>query len=314
MLNVRDFTEKIISNVEKVIIGKRDAIELAMLALLCEGHILIEDVPGVGKTMLARSLAVSLGSVFKRVQFTPDLLPNDVTGVSVYNQRTSDFEFRAGPAFSNILLADEINRATPRTQSSLLECMGERQITVDGVTHLLPRPFLVMATQNPIEFEGTFPLPEAQLDRFLIRLSIGYPHLDDERAILLSQRSNHPIYSLTQVADAQSLIECQDSIHEVHVEQSVTDYMLELARGTRQHSDVLLGSSPRGSLALYRLAQALAAVRRCQFVIHDDVKHLTYYALCHRIMLKPESQLRGTRPEDVIESVMASLTVPVRSG
>jgi MoxR-like ATPase len=311
--NVKELTETIVDNVEKVIVGKRDTVELAMLVLLCEGHILIEDVPGVGKTMLARSLAVSLGCSFKRVQFTPDLLPNDVTGVSVYNQRTGDFEFRPGPTFANILLADEINRATPRTQSSLLECMGERQVTVDGVTHKLARPYLVMATQNPVEFEGTFPLPEAQLDRFFVRLDIGYPSLEDERAILDSQRLSHPIDSLTQVTDAQALIECQDAIGGIHVERSVVDYILAVARGTREHRDVALGASPRGSLALYRLAQSMAAVRGRNFVIPDDVKGLARYVLSHRIIMKPESQLRGTRQEEVVESVMESLEVPIRS-
>ena len=311
--NVKEFTETVISNVENVIVGKRDTIELAILVLLCEGHILIEDVPGVGKTMLARSLAVSLGCSFKRVQFTPDLLPNDVTGVSVYNQRTGDFEFRPGPTFANILLADEINRATPRTQSSLLECMGEGQVTVDGVTHQLSKPFLVMATQNPVEFEGTFPLPEAQLDRFFIRLDIGYPSLDDERAILDSQKLSHPIDSLTQVTNAESLIECQNAIGEVHVERSVEDYILAVVRGTREHRDVALGASPRGSLALFRLSQSMAAARGRSFVLPDDVKHLARYVLAHRIIMKPESQLRGTRQEEVVESVMASLEVPIRS-
>jgi MoxR-like ATPase len=246
--NIRELAEAIVANVERVIVGKREAIELAVVAMLCEGHILIEDVPGVGKTMLARALAISLGASFKRVQFTPDLLPNDVTGVSVYNQKTGEFEFRAGPAFANVLLADEVNRATPRTQSSLLECMGERQVTVDGVTRGLPRPFLVLATQNPVEYEGTFPLPEAQLDRFLLRLRLGYPTLEDERQVLTNLRRAHPIDALGQVADAERLVAAQAEVREVHVEDAVRDYILTVVRKTREHPDVALGYNlTRGS-------------------------------------------------------------------
>lgn len=312
-LSVRDLAETIIGNVEKVIVGKRPVIELTVVALLCEGHILLEDVPGVGKTMLARSLAASLGCVFRRIQFTPDLLPNDVTGVSVFNQKTQDFEFRPGPAFANILLADEVNRATPRTQSSLLECMGERQISVDGVARQLPRPFLVLATQNPVEFEGTFPLPEAQLDRFLLRLSIGYPELEDERRIIVNLRHGHPIDRLEQVADAADLISLQDAIADVHVDESIYDYVLQLVRSTRSHADVALGASPRGSLALFRAAQAMAAIRGRDFVVPDDVKYLAPFALAHRLIVKPESQLRGRSATEILSSILEATPVPVAS-
>jgi len=310
---VREFAERLAGNIEKVIVGKRPTIDLAIIALLCEGHILVEDVPGVGKTMLARALAVSIGCAFKRIQFTPDLLPNDVTGVSVYNQKTADFEFRAGPAFANIVLADEVNRATPRTQSALLECMGERQVTVDGVTRSLPRPFLVIATQNPIEYEGTFPLPEAQLDRFLLRIELGYPSMDDERAILSQQRHGHPIDSLGPVASADELIRLQDLIGDVYVEDSVRDYLLTLVRATRGHPDVLLGASPRGSLALHRASQAHAAIHGRAFVTPDDVKPIALHALPHRIVVKPESQLRGRTSVGVIRSILESVEVPLAS-
>ncbi len=311
--SVRNLAETIIENVEKVIVGKRAVIELTVVALLCEGHILLEDVPGVGKTMLARSLAASLGCVFRRIQFTPDLLPNDVTGVSVFNQKSQDFEFRPGPAFANILLADEVNRATPRTQSSLLECMGERQISVDGVARPLPRPFLVLATQNPVEFEGTFPLPEAQLDRFLLRLSIGYPEWDDERRIIVNLRHGHPIDRLEQVVDASDLLALQGAIADVHVDDSIYDYVLHLVRATRSHPDIALGASPRGSLALFRAAQALAAIRGRDFVVPDDVKYLAPFALAHRLIVKPESQLRGRSATEILSSILEAAPVPVAS-
>lgn len=309
--SVRYLAETVINNVEKVIVGKRPVIELTVVALLCEGHVLLEDVPGVGKTMLARSLAASLGCVFRRIQFTPDLLPNDVTGVSIFNQKTQDFEFRPGPAFANILLADEVNRATPRTQSSLLECMGERQISVDGVTRPLPRPFLVLATQNPVEFEGTFPLPEAQLDRFLLRLTIGYPDYEDERRIVINLRHGHPVDRLEPVADASELLACQQTIADVHVDDSLGDYVLQLVRATRSHPDVALGASPRGTLALFKAAQALAAIRGRDFVIPDDVKYLAPFALAHRLILRPESQLRGRSGTEIIQEILASTPVPV---
>ncbi len=293
MNRIADFARLVADNVERVIVGKREAIELLLVALLCDGHVLIEDVPGVGKTMLARALAISLGGTFKRLQCTPDLLPNDVTGVSVYNQKTGEFEFRPGPVFVNVLLADELNRATPRTQSALLECMGEAQVTVDGVTHPLPRPFLVLATQNPIEYEGTFPLPEAQLDRFFMRVRLGYPTQDEERQIVQNLRRRHPIESLTQVADGRQVPELQAEVWEVHIDDSVQDYILRLVQATRTHPDLALGASPRGTLALSKAAQALAAIRGRDFVLPDDVKVLAAPVLEHRLIVSPESSLRG---------------------
>jgi MoxR-like ATPase len=302
--SLRAFCDRLAANVERVIVGKRDVIDLVIVALLVEGHILLEDVPGTGKTMLARAFAVSLGGTFKRIQFTPDLLPNDVIGVSVYNQKTQEFEFRAGPAFCNILLADEVNRATPRTQSALLECMGERQITVEGEARPLPRPFLVMATQNPIEYEGTFPLPEAQLDRFLMRLRLGYPALSDEQQILENLRGEHPIERLGQVVDPEALLAHQHHIWNVHVEASVRDYILAIIRATREHPDLVLGASTRGALALYKAAQAYAAMRGREYVIPDDVKTLAAPALSHRIILRPESGLRGRTPESIVAGIL----------
>lgn len=293
MNRIADLARLVTENVERVIVGKREAIELLLVALLCDGHVLIEDVPGVGKTMLARALAISLGGTFKRLQCTPDLLPNDVTGVSVYNQKTGEFEFRPGPVFVNVLLADELNRATPRTQSALLECMGEAQVTVDGVTHPLPRPFLVLATQNPIEYEGTFPLPEAQLDRFFMRVRLGYPSPQEERQIVERLRRRHPIESLTQVVDGQQVLELQAEVWDVHIDDSVQDYILRLVQATRTHPDLALGASPRGTLALSKAAQALAAIRGRDFVLPDDVKALAVPVLEHRLIVAPESSLRG---------------------
>lgn len=261
--------------------------------------------------MLARALAASMGGAFRRIQFTPDLLPNDVTGVSVFNLKTQEFEFRPGPAFANVLLADEVNRATPRTQSALLECMGERQITVDGLARPLPRPFLVLATQNPVEFEGTFPLPEAQLDRFLLRLSIGYPEYTDERRIVSSQRHGHPIDRVGPVVSAENLVAVQAQIGDIHVEESIADYALRIVRSTRDHPDVALGASPRGTLALFRAAQALAASRGRDYVLPDDVKHLAPYALAHRLIVRPESQLRGRTASGILESILDATPVPV---
>jgi MoxR-like ATPase len=293
MTRIQEFATLITENVEKVIIGKANTIELVLVALLCDGHILIEDVPGVGKTMLARAVAISLGGQFKRLQCTPDLLPNDVTGVSVYNQQSSQFEFRSGPVFVNILLADEINRATPRTQSALLEAMQEQQVTVDGITHALPRPFLVMATQNPIEYEGTFPLPEAQLDRFLMRLSVGYPAFSDEKLLLTHLQREHPINLIRAVVDGSQLAKFQKEVWDVHVDDTLKDYIIRLISATRNHPDLALGASPRASLALFKASQALAALRGRDHVIPDDIKYLVPVTLTHRLIVTSEAELRG---------------------
>jgi MoxR-like ATPase len=313
MGEVQDFTNQVIDNVEKVIIGKRSAIELVMVALLCEGHVLLEDVPGSGKTMLARSIATSLGIGFKRIQCTPDLMPNDVTGVSIFNQKTGEFEFRPGPIFVNILLSDEINRATPRTQSALLEAMQEQQVTVDGVTRELPRPFLVLATQNPIEYEGTFPLPEAQLDRFLMRISLGYPSTQDERQILVNLRREHPITLLGKVVDGNKLLPLQKQVWDVHIDDTLQAYIVSIATATRSHPDLSLGISPRGSLALFKTAQALAAVRGRDHVIPDDIKTLVFVTLPHRLILKPEAELRGRNAKMVLEDVLQSTSLDLGS-
>jgi MoxR-like ATPase len=312
--DVREFSKTAIDNVERVIVGKRPVIELVMMALLCEGHVLIEDAPGTGKTMLARAIAITSGLEFKRIQCTPDLLPNDVTGVSVFNQKTREFEFRPGPAFSNILLADEINRATPRTQSALLEAMGEGQITVDGVTYRLAKPFLVLATQNPIEFEGTFPLPEAQLDRFLMRVSLGYPERADEDAMLQMQKLAHPIENLQQAVDGKRLPELQRQVRSVHVAESLRRYILDLVHATRGQISLALGASPRGSLALVRAAQAQAAMSGRAFVIPDDVKRVTAPCLVHRMMLNPESALSGETTLSVVQELLKQVPVPLGAG
>jgi MoxR-like ATPase len=309
--DIATFTATIIDNVEKVIIGKREQIELLLVAMFCQGHVLLEDVPGTGKTMLARSLAVSLGLDFKRLQCTPDLLPNDITGVSVFIQHESRFEFRPGPLFVSVLLADEINRATPRAQSALLEAMQERQVTVDGQTHPLPLPFLVLATQNPVEFEGTFPLPEAQLDRFLMRLSVGYPEREDERRIIKSQQKAHPIESLAAVVNGKDLLTFSQQVSEVHVEASLEDYILQIIQATRSHPDLALGASPRGSLALYKTGQALAIIRGRDYVIPDDIKKLVPLTLAHRMILKPESQLRGRTTLSVLDDILNRTELPL---
>jgi MoxR-like ATPase len=304
MEDVQNFVAPLIANVEQVIVGKRQAIEYIMVALLCEGHVLLEDVPGSGKTMLARSIAASLGISFKRIQCTPDLLPNDITGISIFNQKSGEFEFKPGPIFVNILLADEINRATPRTQAALLEAMQEQQVTVDGVTRDLPRPFLVLATQNPIEYEGTFPLPEAQLDRFLMRLSIGYPSRVDERQILTNLWREHPITKIGKVADGQELGTLQKRVWDVNVDGTLQEYIVALAEATRRHSGLLLGVSPRGSLALLKAAQALAALRGRDYVIPEDIKTLVPLTLAHRVILAPEAELRGHTARTILEDIL----------
>ena len=306
MNQIQDFSSKMIENIGRVIVGKPETIEFLLVALLCDGHILIEDVPGVGKTMLARAAAVSLGGQFKRLQCTPDLLPNDVTGVSIYNQQTSQFEFRPGPVFVNILLADEINRATPRTQSALLEAMQEQQVTVDGSTHELPRPFLVMATQNPVEYEGTFPLPEAQLDRFLMRLTVGYPAFADEKKLLTHLQREHPINALRPVVDGTKLPDLQRQIWDVHVDDTLQDYIVRLVAATRGHPDLALGASPRASLALFKAAQALAALRGRDHVIPDDIKTLVPVTLTHRLIVTPEAELRGRNAAALVSDLLAN--------
>ena len=300
----------IIQNVEKVIVGKRHVVELAVISLISRGHLLIEDVPGVGKTMLARSLALSIGSSFGRIQFTPDMLPSDVTGVSVYNQATHNFDFRPGPIMSEIVLADEINRATPKTQSALLEAMQERQVTVDGVTRPLPQLFMVIATQNPIEYEGTFRLPEAQLDRFLMRIKLDYPDLDDEIDVLKNQQLRHPINDLKAVVPAAEIIQAQDIIRRVHVEESVYRYIVELVRKTRQHDDTYLGASPRGSLGLLRASQARAIMLGRDYIIPDDVKALVEPVLGHRIILAPGAHLRDLNESKIMQELLDQVVVP----
>jgi MoxR-like ATPase len=303
--------QKILANIEKVIIGKRPQITLALVAYLCEGHILLEDVPGVAKTMLARAVARSIGCTFKRIQCTPDLLPTDVTGVSIFNQKTAEFEFRPGPIFAQTVLADEINRATPRTQSALLEAMAERRVTVDGQGYALKPPFLVIATQNPIDHEGTFPLPEAQLDRFLIRLSLGYPSMDEESRMLQRLQHGHPIDDLAPVASAAEVAACQEAVRDIHVDDKVRKYLLEIVQATREHDDVHLGGSPRASIALFRTAQALAAVNGRAFVLPDDVKRMMMPVLGHRLILRPESRLRKVTPASVINAILGEVSVPV---
>jgi MoxR-like ATPase len=307
---VQEVSNKIIENIEKVIIGKRCAIELSVISLLCRGHLLIEDVPGVGKTMLARSLAKSLGCSFSRIQFTPDMLPSDVTGVSIYNQVTGQFEFRPGPIMAQIVLADEINRATPKTQAALLEAMEERQVTVDGITHELPRPFMVMGTQNPIEYEGTFPLPEAQLDRFFLKVGLGYPMMDEEIQVLERQQFHHPIEELESVVSFEEIIKAQELVKEVYVASPVKRYIVEITRRTRNLQEVYLGASPRGSITLYRAGQARAAIFGREYVLPDDIKVLAEPALSHRLILSPAARLQNLTASQVIEEVLREVPVP----
>jgi len=310
MVDVRALGDRVVGNVEKVIIGKREEIHSCMIALLCKGHVLIEDVPGVGKTMLAKSLARSIGCAFRRIQFTPDMLPSDITGVSVYNQKTQEFEFRPGPVMTQILLTDEINRATPKTQSALLEAMEERQVTVDGTTYPMPDPFLVLATQNPIEYEGTFPLPEAQLDRFLMRIRLGYPSPRDEMTVLGSQQHRHPIEDLGKVLESAELTAAQEAIREIYVDDLIKEYIVTLVGGSRSHPDIYLGASPRGSLALFRGGQARASLDGRDYVIPDDIKALAKPMLAHRLIISPSARIKNVDAGSVVEELLNSIPVP----
>ena len=310
MTDAKVIADRILANIERVVIGKREAVRLALIGLMCRGHLLIEDVPGVGKTVLARSLAISTGCSFRRVQFTPDLLPTDVTGVSIYNQKSSDFEFRPGPIMAQVVLADEINRATPKTQSALLESMEERQVTVDGVTYPLPQPFIVLATQNPIEYEGTFPLPEAELDRFLLRIHLGYPTTFDEVAIMDAQQLTHPIDTLEQVTNAGEIVGIQRAVKEVYVDPLIKEYIAMVVDQTRRHEAVYLGASPRGSLALYRACQAQALLDGRDFVTPDDVKSLAYPTLGHRLIVSPASRVKDVAPADIVAGCLQRVPVP----
>ena len=310
MADIQAIAERIVNNVEKVIVGKRQSVQLTTLGLLCQGHILIEDVPGVGKTVLAKSLAKSVGCKFQRIQFTPDMLPSDVTGVSVFNQKTREFEFRPGPIHAQIVLVDEINRATPKTQSALLEAMEERQVTVDGSTYPLGSPFMVLATQNPIEYEGTFPLPEAQLDRFLLRISLGYTSKEHEMEILDRQQHFHPLEELTQEVSLEELQDAQQGVKEMYVDPLVKEYIVDVVRQTREHPDVYLGASSRGSLSIYRLCQARAAMLGRDYVLPDDVKALAVSALGHRIIVGPAARIKDITPEQIVQDILDRLPVP----
>ena len=307
---VQQVAERIAQSVGQVIIGKRNEVRLTVLGLICQGHILIEDIPGVGKTMLAKALARSIGCTFSRIQFTPDMLPSDVTGVSLFNQKTREFEFRAGPIMAQIVLADEINRATPKTQSALLEAMEEKQVTVDGVTYSLEEPFMLLATQNPIEYEGTFPLPEAQLDRFMVRIQLGYPSPNEELTVLSAQQYEHPINNMYQVVSVQELLAAQKAVREVYVADEIKRYIIDLVNASRQHPDVYLGSSPRGSLALFRTAQARASMAGRDYVVPDDVKALAEVALAHRIIVGPAARIKDISSRTIVQDILASTPVP----
>lgn len=310
-MNIADLGQRILDNVDRVMVGKRDVGRLVLVALLCEGHVLLDDVPGVGKTTLARAIARSMGGQFKRIQFTPDLLPSDVSGISYFNQKISEFEFRPGPIFTNILLADEINRATPRTQSALLEAMQERTVTVEGETRQLARPFLVVATQNPVELEGTFPLPEAQLDRFILRIAIGYPEAEEEEQILARFQSSDPLEDLEPVVEAEALQQAIGAVREIHCDPEVRQYIVSVVRATREHDAVELGVSPRGSLALFRASQAEAALDGRDYVEPDDVKRVAPAVLTHRVILGAEARLRGRSSEDIVREVLNAAEAPV---
>ena len=309
MTKIQETGDKVIANVERVIVGKHNEVRLALVALLCRGHLLIEDVPGTGKTVLAKAIARSLGCTFRRIQFTPDLLPSDVSGVSIYNQKTQEFEFRPGPIMSQVVLADEINRATPKTQSALLECMDERQATIDGTTYPMPDPFLVIATQNPIEYEGTFALPEAQLDRFMIRLRLGYPQPIEEIVILDEQKRTHPLEDLAEVCSVDELTGMQDAVREIYVDSTISDYIVRLVNATRNHPDVYLGASPRGSIALYRAGQALAGLLGRDYVIPDDIKALAEPALAHRLIIKTRSTIHDVAPGQVVRELLDTTSI-----
>jgi MoxR-like ATPase len=313
VIMIENICRTIRENVQKVIVGKDDVINLALVGVLCEGHILLEDVPGIGKTTLARALAASLGCTFKRIQFTPDLLPSDVTGINWFNQKAQEFEFRPGPVISQIVLADEINRATPRTQSALLEAMQEQQVTIDGITHALPRPFMVLATQNPIELEGTFPLPEAQIDRFLIRIVIGYPSATEENSILERFRLSSQIPELQPVTSPSEITQLQNERRNIRIEDSVRDYIVRIARATRENNEVQLGASPRATMALYHSAQAWAGIHGRDFVLPDDIKLMAPHVLTHRLIISPQAQLRGRQPSQLVSDIVNSISVPVEN-
>jgi MoxR-like ATPase len=312
-MNISSTISMVTDNVEKVIIGKRQSIQLLLVAILSDGHVLIEDVPGVGKTMLARALAISMGGEFKRLQCTPDLLPNDITGVSIYSQKSQEFTFRPGPLFTNILLVDEINRATPRTQSALLESMQERQVTVDGTTYPLPNPFVVLATENPVEFEGTFILPEAQLDRFLMKVSMGYPEVKDEVQLLSHLQREHPIDSIKQVMKADEINALQKMIWDIFVDESLREYIVDLVNATRHHADITLGASPRASLALFRTAQSYAAINGREYVLPDDIQYLAPFVLTHRLIISPDAELRGRSPAGIVKDIIEQVKLPLDS-